>query len=251
MRLHRMLGAQTGVQHLSDQRDRNGCGLVGDLSAQFEGCIDQRSRLEDPADEASFEGFPGIEDSAGEEPLRCLCGPDDAWQEVAAAGLGYDAAPREDESHAGFGRGEANVHRQGHGGADADCWTVDGRDHGFAHLVDGQRELSAAVAVVGDLEAAVTGIEGAAARAEIGAGAEGASRPGHHERSDRVVVIGVGERRDQLVLHDLGVGVQLLRSVHFDHQSGSVLLGLDVLRHGRVPPRALWGARSGALWGAR
>ena len=98
-------------------------------------------------------------------------------------------------------RGDADIHRQLHGGADADGRTVDRGDDGLEAFIDRQRHAAAAVAhaLVGEIGAvggtgiafgpvgALFGIEGVGAGRQIGAGAEAAALAGDDDGTDIVV----------------------------------------------------------------
>ena len=162
--------------------------------------------------------FLGREDAAGEHPLRGAADADHARQEPAAARLGDDAAAGEDEAHARAARRDADVHRQRHRDADAHRGPVDRGDDRLPRLEDTQRDQAAAVAVL--LGRLCLGparvVEGAAAAAQVRAGAEGAPGPGHDDGAHRVVGVGARKGVEQLVHHARSEGVQPLGTVERD-----------------------------------
>ena len=139
---------------------------------------------------------------------------------------GHDAAPGEDEADLGRARGQADVHRQRQGGAEADGRAVDGGDHGLLHVEDPQRDEPAAVVVVlRALGAAQAAGERLAPAAKVGAGAEGAAGAGDDHRPHAVVAVGPIESLDQLADHRGVDGVEAVRPVERDrgHPVGHVV----------------------------
>ena len=171
---------------------------------------------------------------AGVTPLQRLADADDARQEPARGRLRHDAALREHKTEPRiFGR-NADIHRQLHGDADADRRAVHRRDDRLQALEDAQRDLSAAVA---DLRIAVVdaaigeplhrpapcvAIEGAGAGRKVGAGAKTASRAGHDDGANVVVLVGGIEGVDQFLLHGAVEGVELVGAIE---RNGENLLG--------------------------
>ena len=133
------------------------------------------------------------------------------------AGLRHDAAAREHEAELRRAGSDADVHRQGHGDADADGRAVDGRDDRLFRFEDAQGDAAAAVAAV--LQARVVPfrvVEGAGAGGQVGAGAERAPGAGDDDRAHVVVGVGLAEGRDQLVAHQARERVQLVGPVQGD-----------------------------------
>jgi hypothetical protein len=79
----------------------------------------------------------------------------------------------------------------------------------------------------GPLTAAITGfkhlkmrsVEGVGAGGKIGAGAKPAARAGDDDRSDIVVLVGLVERVDQLLLHRAVEGIELVGPVQRDGEN--------------------------------
>jgi hypothetical protein len=137
---------------------------------------------------------PGREDAAGVAPLQRGLQADEAGQEPGGGGLRRDAAAGEDEAELRVGAGQADVHGQLHGDADADRGAVHGGDQGLQAVVHAQRHAAAAVAVdVADLAGlalqrlGVGAVEGGPAAGQVRAGAEGAAGAGDDHGADVVV----------------------------------------------------------------
>src|SRR6185295_12369743 len=122
-------------------------------------------------------------------------------------------------------RGDADVHRQGHGDAESHRRAVDGRDQRLLHVEDAQGDPPAAVAVLAGRLAPAAGdaIEGPGAAGQVRARAERAPRPGDDQHAHVVVRIGPVEHREELVEHDGVQRVELVRPVQGD--------GGDAVRH--------------------
>lgn len=76
---------------------------------------------------------------------------DQARQEEGAASLHDESTARKDEADLGFLVGDADVHGERHGDADADGRALEGADGGLAAVVDGEDDASAAVGGLLDL----------------------------------------------------------------------------------------------------
>ena len=230
MRFHGIVGAEHAPDHLAHQRHRDRRRIVDDFLGELPRLRQQLVGRQHAAHQAAAQGFVGIEDAAGIDPFQRLLRADEARQEPAGGSLHHDAAPREDEADARLGRGEADVHRQRHGGADADRRSVDRADDGLERLEDAQGHAAAAVAdrLVGIIGLAVGAFlrlgailargefEGARASREVGAGAEGAALAGDDDDTDIVVRVGLVEGCDHLVHHLPGEGVELVRTMQGD-----------------------------------
>ncbi len=144
-------------------------------------------------------------------------------------------------------RGDADIHRELHGDADADGGAVHRRDHGLQAFEDPQRHLAAAVAhlriAVVDRAAGEplhrpaprVAVKRVGAGGEIGAGAEAAACAGHDDGADIVVLVGGVERVDHFLLHRAVEGVELVGPVQRDGENLIVDLVLDgLIRHGVV-----------------
>src|SRR5262249_30860140 len=81
VRLPWMIGAQQLPQHLSDQYDGDGRGVVGDLAPQRAGGRQQRVGNDDATHQASGQGFFRGGDASGQRPLGRLADADQARQE--------------------------------------------------------------------------------------------------------------------------------------------------------------------------
>ncbi len=178
----------------------------------------------------AFEALLRREDPTRRDPLHRAADADDARQEPARAGLGDDAAAREDEAHARLLGGQANVHRQRHRRAHAHSGAVDRSDHGLLRLKHAQRELAAVVALGAPRGRALVVVEGVAAAAEVGARAEATPGARHDHRAHLVVGVGAVEGRHQLAAHLPRPGVQPLGPVERDRQHAVGQLGGDLGR---------------------
>src|SRR5581483_11856619 len=168
-------------------------------------------------DESARERLLRGEHAAGVRPLGGLCDADQPGQEPGAARLRHDAAPGEHEPDRRRARRDPDVHGQREGDAEADGRPVDGRDDRLRHLVDPQRDESAAVAVLlRRLAPALARAERRAASPEVGAGAEGPAGAGHDDRPHAVVRIRAIEGGDELLDHGRVDGVEALRPVQRD-----------------------------------
>ena len=124
---------------------------------------------------------------------------------------------------------------------DADGRAVDRPDDGLLGVEDAQHEHAAAVApgerggVAAQVAAGLV-VERVPAGAEVGAGAEAAPGAGDDHGPHGVVVVGEIERRDHLVHHRAGEGVEALGPVERDDRGGAVDLVGDLrerrARHG-------------------
>lgn len=79
--------------------------------------------------------------------MQSLGGPDEPWQEEAAARLHVEPSAAEDEADFRLVARHADVAGQRHGHADADRAAVDGGDDGLVAPVHGERGLATAVSV--------------------------------------------------------------------------------------------------------
>ena len=152
MGFHRIVGAQHAPHHLTDQRDRDRCGLGGNFLRKRARRRQQLIRRHNLADEAAAERFLCRENPTRVAPLQRLRDADDARQEPARRCLRHDAALGEHEAEARGVAGDADIHRKLHGDADADGRAVDRGDHRLQAFEDAQRNLTAAVA---DLRVAI------------------------------------------------------------------------------------------------
>src|SRR6185437_10672402 len=103
-------------------------------------------------------------------------------------------------------------------------------DHGLLAFEDAERELAAAVAVVGDVGRAATGrrVEGVGATREVGTGAKASAPPGDDDRTHVVIGVGAVEGVDHFVLHLPGERVELFRAVEGD---GKDAIGIEFVSH--------------------
>ena len=133
-----------------------------------------------------------------------------------------------------MGGGNANVHRQGHGDADADRWAVDGGDHRLSALVDAQRQQAPAIGAEAAFPVrAGVRIKGVASGGEIGPGAEAAAGAGDDDGPHPVVCVGGVEGVDHFRLHFLGEGVELLRTIERQGEDAILQVGQNgVVWHG-------------------
>ena len=146
MRLERVGGSAVAVEQLLGQAQRDRRAVDHERAGQADRCRDEVVGLVQRADQPAGQRRLGVEDLGGVDPLQRLLDADDPRQEPGRRGLGDDAEPAEDEADPGRGRGEPQVHRQRHGGADADRGPVDRRDHRLWQRVDRQGHLAAGVA---------------------------------------------------------------------------------------------------------
>ena len=96
--------------------------------------------------------------------------------------------------------------------------TVDRRDHGLGRVEDAQRDQAAAVARDLARLLAVAPVEGVAAAAEVGAGAEASPLAGDDDGPHLVVGVGAVERLEQLPAHRRRERVQPIGPVERDGQ---------------------------------
>src|SRR6266850_1678131 len=218
VRLHRVIGAQQSPHHLPREGHRDRGGVPRDLERELAGRRHELLRRDHAAHETARERFLRREDPPGVDPLRGLARADQARQEPRAGRLPDHPAAREHEADPRGGRGDADVHRQRHGDAEAHRGTVDGGDQRLLHVEDAQGDAPAPVPVLpGGLTAAPgDAVEGLAAPGKIRARAERAARPGDDQRADRVVGVGQLEDGEQLLEHDGVERVELVRAVQGD-----------------------------------
>ena len=208
------------------------------------------------ADETAFQRLGGRKHPTGETPLEGLAYPDDPREEPAGGTVGHDPARRVDEADLGpFGQ-NPDVHRQGHRRAHTHRGAVDRRDHRLERAEDAQHQLPSRVArdrPVADVDG---GTEGLRPPTEIGPGAERPTGPGDHDRTDRVVGVGLVERLEQLAEHGPVEGVQAVRPVEGDRRHPVGDRVGQCLGHGRSgptinPPSTRGACRSSAPGPAR
>src|SRR6185436_1192896 len=163
-------------------------------------------------------------------------------------GLGHDSAPAEHEADPGRGGREADVHGQGHGGAEAHRGAIDGGDDRLLHVEDAEGEEPATVPVRparlflppgGPLGGPRRRIEGPGARGEIGPGAEGAPRPRHDDHADGVIRVGLLEGLQQLAQHDPREGIELGGAIEGDGEDAVLHLVADLLEGHQAPERSV------------
>src|ERR1051325_7359349 len=71
---------------------------------------------------------------------------------------------------------------------------------------------------------------------DIATGAEAAAGTGKYDHTDRIVVPRIRERREYLVHHLLGIGVELCRAIHGDRRDVSVFHELNLFVAHRLGP---------------
>ena len=204
VRLERLGGGAVAVEQLLGQPQGDGGAVDHERAGQATAAGSEVVGLVHRADQPAGQGRVGVEDLGGVDPLERLLDADDPRQEPGGRGLGDDAEAAEDEADPGRGRGEPQVHREGHRGADADRGPVDRRDDRLRQRVDRQGHLAAGVAdpVVRASEVGAQLLRGrpqglvepedVALGGQVHPGAEGPAGAGDHDRADRVVA-GVGQ----------------------------------------------------------
>jgi hypothetical protein len=135
---------------------------------------------------------------------------------ISPASRVASAAPGEHEPHPGAVGQDPDVHRQGHGDADPDGGTVDGRDDWLQRAVDPQHQHAAAIAVRLGGGGVLAVIESPGAAAQVGACAESAAGPSDDDRTDRVIAVGLVECLDEAVVHRVVQRVEPAWPVHCD-----------------------------------
>ncbi len=202
--------------------------------------------------EAAVECLLSEEDPTRVGPLEGPADADDAGQEPTGACFQRDAAPREDEAELCVRRGDADVHRQGHGDAHTDGSAVDRADDGLQAVVDPQGDHAAAVAghagIGVDLAASFR--ERRTAAPQICPGAERPPAAGDDHGPNIVVGVGEIERCAELPTHQIGERVHPVGTVQRDGCDvvcdvvGDLLEGAHVLtlptevrRRGSAKPR--------------
>src|SRR5690606_28298524 len=189
--------------------------IIRNLPGQLVGRRQQLTRFVDTADQPALERFLSAEYPAGMDPLSSLHGADKARQEPAGTGLHGDTPASEDEAELGVGRGQTDIHRQGHGYADTYRRAVEGADHRLGALVDTQRHRTAAIAQIRAfrLIGAGVAVEGITALLQVGTRAESAAGAGHYDYPHRIIGVRCIKGGEQLTTHGAIEGVHPVGAV--------------------------------------
>jgi hypothetical protein len=123
------IGSEHAPHQLTRGSNRNGRGIVSDLSGQRVRGWQQLVGRVCPGDQAAAQRLPCIEDAAGRHPFQGLANADDSREEPAGGGFHDQAATGEHKAELRVIGGEPDVHRERHRDTDPDRRPVDGSDH--------------------------------------------------------------------------------------------------------------------------
>ena len=238
-----MIGTEHAPDHLPVEQRRHRRGVIGNFTGQGVSRGHEFIGLVDAANQPTLERFLGAEYTAGIDPFGSLHRSHQTRQEPAGAGLHGDAPTGEDEAELGVGRGQTDIHRQGHGHPDPHRRPVESADHRFGAFVDAQGHGTAAIAQVSALRLVGAGVpvEGIAALLQVGTRTEGPAGTGDDDHSHIVIRIGSIEGRDQFTAHRAVEGVHAVRAVEGQGEDAILYLVIEGFElHGGLRSRLVF-----------